>query len=250
MSSSRTPRAPGPLTIAPAVSDALSMLLELRRVLDEPLGIAEPCVPLAPTLSYEDVVALEASLVVHLPDDLLALFATGVFSMASVARLDHEANRRRWPSAERGSHGRLLYVGEDVEDHRVFAIPRLREAARVVHVHTFEREAMKDHGDVRRLEAWLVRERERNVARFELGEDARKRIEVAPTRGTIAPVLVARARVESPDPAPVKRWVRHGKFGLGTVTRQVNADTLEVAFEEVGTKVVLRRFVTDVSEDR
>ncbi len=50
---------------------------------------------------------------------------------------------------------------------------------------------------------------------------------------------------DRPPPAPAPARVRHGKFGLGTVVREVEGGKLEIAFDTAGTRILQRAFVND-----
>lgn len=49
-----------------------------------------------------------------------------------------------------------------------------------------------------------------------------------------------------PEPERVRR-VHHAKFGLGVVSRVLESDKLEIDFGDAGVRVLLSRFVTDVT---
>jgi len=221
------------------------MLRVQQQLLCARAGQPKPTVELEPKLSFEAVTDIEEFLSIWIPDDILALFAVGHFDLSTLTRFDEDALKHGWSGSQRGAGRRLLYIGQDLKRDELIAIPRTRLRSDAARIYIFSRENPMSDEVVHALPDWLTHRRERDLGNTELDEDEHERIDGAPFLGLLTPTLVELPRVSITANAQAQRRVRHAKFGLGTVTQE-NADgTLAIAFDEVGEKVLLARFVQD-----
>ena len=221
------------------------MLRVQEQLLCARAGQPKPKVELEPTLSFEAVTDIEEFLSIWIPDDILALFAVGHFDLSALTRFDEDALKYGWSGAQRGSGKRLLYIGQDLKRDELIAIPRMRLRSDSARIYVFSRENPMSDEVIHALPDWLTHLRERALGDIELEEDEHERIDSAPFLGLLTPSLVELPRASIAMSAQAQRRVRHAKFGKGTVTQENPDGTLAVAFDEVGEKVLLARFVQD-----
>lgn len=239
----RARREPGPLEVSREVRAALVRLHAFEAAVAQSVGTAH--VEIAPVLSLEAVETLEEHFRANLPDDALALFASGAdalerFELGKVGGLTEDA----WAS---GLSKARIVLGD--WGGRAVCIPRRPDRGYALRVTFFDR-ADRTEGDSSTLAAWLDRVVDDRRDLFELeddGWDERDDAEDAARRWN--PTL---ARTVAPLPAadaPKVRRVRHARFGEGRVLRRIPmTEKLEVDFGAAGTRVVVANYLEELED--
>jgi hypothetical protein len=224
----RATREPGPLAISIDVRGALVRLLVGTRAKVEPV----------PEIPLEAVAALEDHLRAKIHDDALALFA------AKTAMLDAlelgKVGALCETSWDRGLSKARVVLGPI--GPRLLCIPRRPDAGAALRV-TFYDPRVNTEADAKLLAVWLDEQLEVD------DEDRRTEIEIEAADLRWSPSLVRTLPVAGAAAPSKVRRVRHEKFGVGTVLREVpGTEKLEIDFGEAGVRVLVAKYVEDLGD--
>lgn len=219
-------------------------LVTLRLLEDEPLPVS--------ALGGREVTAIEKEYGCVLPDAVLAAFAANVDALGDDAEMGLDDVFAHTQAARRAGCGQeLIAIGRHPDGLAYYCIERRADwTDHPVVLHDFD----TADGSVNRqgFGDWL--EERVEACRQGLGEgdqDERTRAERQPGQAQLdgfRPLLLpgAEARSGVADRGP--RLVHHGKFGVGKVLREEGEGLdrkLEVEFDQVGTKLILARFLEE-----
>ncbi len=238
----RAAREPGPLYLTPEVRDALIRILTLEA---SPQSAIDP----SPILSLEAVDTLEEYLRARMPDDALAIYAArtpalAVFDLAKIGTLSEQAWGEGLSKARivLGTWGKVLVC-----------IPRRPEKGYPLRVTFFDPD---DHTEANpsTLAEWLNRvfenileQRVQNIDDDDLffGEEEQAGEGLAWYPRLERTLVMPVARDEKAG-----RRVRHARFGEGVIRRSLSeGDKLEIDFGDVGVKVLVAKYVTELDGD-
>ncbi len=227
------------------VDDGIRAALVTLRLLE-----ADPLPP--KDLSAREVESVEQEYGCVLPDPILAAFAANTDELGEQAEMDlPDVVAHTQEAYGRGCPRDLIAVGRQPDGLAYYCIERRADwDGHPVVLRIFD---SQDHSiSVHPLAAWLDERVEACRESLQEGDaDDRARAELEPTDTQLARFRprvrsIAAGEAATSDPGP--RTVRHAKFGPGTVLRETGSGMdrkLEVDFEQVGTKVILARFLDE-----
>ena len=215
------------------------VLRGLRRLAAQERMLGRPVGP-ARALGAGAVGALEAHLRTRLSDDVLAVLSSGAaslapFALGSVGARSEEA----WLA---GLSKARLVLGP--AGPRQVCVPRRGEPGAPVRVTFFDPGAGTE-GDGTTLAAWLERLTDAARGDGELDEDAWAELERLTEAEPFTPCLEPAPGAPPPAEGP-RRRVRHPRFGVGEVRRQIpGTEKIEIDFGPAGVRTLVARYVED-----
>lgn len=215
----------------------------IRKALVTLRGLDDPAAPVE-DIRADLLTDVEAALGARIPDAVLAAFAAATDELNEDAemRLENVVELTR-SARKKGCPRSLIAVGRDPDGHVHYCVTSAEKAEpEELRLYAFDAEG-RSHAAVpfaQWLEARIELRRE-----FLLEGDERERARAGFTPGEADLESFHPRVVAAPQPPREPRRVRHAKFGVGTVARELPGGKLEVIFPNVGTKVVVASFVED-----